>query len=81
MIDGVFTVFSKVKVVLMAVPTWGAAVVGLLTWVSVDLVPLLPGPWAVRAAAWAAAAVAAVQAVVSVVSRVTPILYGEDRHL
>jgi len=69
---------DKVKVVLGAVPTWGAIAVGVLTAVAAELVPALPGPVAVKAAAYIAAALAAISAVVKTVSRVTPVLFPED---
>lgn len=72
---------EKVKVVLKAVPTYGAAVVAALTFVSTTVVPRLPGGWAVQVGAWAAAALGVVTTVVAVVSRVTPVLFPEDKGL
>ncbi len=64
--------FAKVKVVLTAVPTWGAVAVGFLTFVSTQVVPNLPADQGQRVAGWVASAVAAVASVVAVVRRVTP---------
>jgi len=72
---------AKVGVLLRAVPAWGAAAVAVLTVVGQNVVPLLPGPWAVRATGYVATALAAVATVVSVVSRVTPILYPSQKGL
>lgn len=72
---------DKVKVVLTAVPTYGAAAVGVLTVVAAEAVPALPGPVAAKAAAYVASAVAAVTAVVKTVSKVTPVLFPEDEGL
>jgi mannitol-1-phosphate/altronate dehydrogenase len=66
--------FEKVKVLLNAVPSYGAVVVAAITAVSAVVVPELPGPVGVQVAAYVAAAVAFVQTVVSVVSRVTPVV-------
>jgi hypothetical protein len=67
------TLWAKVKVVLGAAPFWGAAAVGLLTSVQLEVVPLLPGPWQVRAGAAIATALAIVGAIVRTVARVTPV--------
>lgn len=65
---------EKIKVLLKAVPTYGAVVVAVLASVSATVVPELPGPVGVKVAAVVAAVGAFVQTVVSVVSRVTPVL-------
>lgn len=75
------SLFDKVKVVLGAVPAWGAAVTGLLTAFTTEVVPRLPGEWQVSVAAYAAAALGVVAAVVKTVSSVTPVLYQEDKGL
>jgi hypothetical protein len=69
---------DKVKVVLGSVPFWGAAAVGVLTAVAAELVPVLPGPVAVKVGAYIASALAAISAVVKTVARVTPVLFPED---
>jgi len=69
------TMPAKARVIATAVPAWAAAAVGVLTALSVQVVPLLPGPWAIRAAGYLAAGVAGVQAIASAVARVTPILF------
>lgn len=66
--------FEKVKVVLGAVPTWGAAATSAITGVSSAVVPVLPVHWGVKVAAVAAGAVGFVAAVVKTVARVTPIV-------
>lgn len=69
---------AGVPVLLGAVPTWGAAITAVLTVVAVEVVPLLPGPWAVRVAGWIATLIAAITAIVRVVSRVTPTPPGTE---
>jgi len=66
------TLLAKAKVLLAAVPTWGAAAIAVLTVVADQIVPMLPGPMAIRVAGYVATAIAALSAVVAVVSRVTP---------
>ncbi len=73
MIEIFARVWATVLVLLRAAPTWGAAAVAVLTTVSVEVVPLLPGPWAVRAGAWVAVALAAVRTVLSMIERLTPV--------
>ena len=68
---------EKVKVVLGAVPTWGAAVASALTAVSAAVVPQLPVDVGVKVAAVFAAALGVVAAVVKTVARVTPIATDE----
>jgi hypothetical protein len=63
---------AKALVLLGAVPTWGAAAVGLLVTFQLEVIPLLPDAWALQVAAWTASAIAILSAVVGVVSRVTP---------
>jgi hypothetical protein len=46
--------------------------------VAVEVVPLLPGPWQVRVAAWIGTAIVAVRAVVRAVSKVTPTPPGTE---
>lgn len=75
------SLFEKVKVVLKAVPTWGAAVTGLLTAVSTEVLPRLPVTWELKASAYVAAALGVVAAVVKTVGSVTPVLYSEDKGL
>lgn len=72
-------ILAGARVVAGAWPTWAAAATGLLTLVSTALVPLLPGGWATRVAAWTAAGLGAVAAVSAAVARVTPVLYGDAR--
>jgi hypothetical protein len=72
---------AKARVVLTAVPTYGAAVIAVLTVIAVQVVPVLPIAVGVKVAAYVAAALGIVQTVVSVVSRVTPILFPEDKGL
>jgi hypothetical protein len=64
---------AKVKIVLTAIPTYGAAAVAVLTVISTSVVPLLPVGVGVKVAAWIAAALGVIQAVVAVVKRVTPV--------
>lgn len=63
---------EKVKVLLNAVPAWGATATAVLTFLATYVVPKLPGDWPVKAGAFVAAALGFVATVVSVVSRVTP---------
>lgn len=64
---------ERIRVLLAAVPTWGAAATSVLTVAATHVVPLLPGDVAVRVGAWVAVALGWVAAVVGVVSRVTPV--------
>lgn len=73
--------WQKVKVVLTALPTWGAAAVAVLTAFATHAVPVLPVAWQVKVAAVVASAVGGILVVVSVVSRVTPILFPDDKGL
>ena len=70
--------WKRVAVLLAAVPAWGAAAQSVLTAVAVSVVPLLPGEWQVRAAAWLAVAAGWVVTVVKVVARVTPVLPSQQ---
>jgi hypothetical protein len=73
--------FEKIKVLLSAVPTYGAVAVSTITAVAAIVVPELPGPVGVQVAAYVAAAVAFIQTVVSVVSRVTPVIDKAEQGL
>lgn len=73
--------FEKVRVLLKAVPAYGAVVVAALTAVSTQVIPELPGPVGVKVAAVVAAVGAFVQTVVSVVSRVSPIVDEAEKGL
>lgn len=64
--------WDKVKVLLGAVPTYGAAAVGVLVALQSEVIPLLPENLALRAAAWVGTAAGIIGAVVAVVSRVKP---------
>lgn len=72
---------EKVRVLLGAVPVWGAVVQGALTYVGTSVVPNLPADVGVKVAAGVAAVAAWVATAVAVVSRVTPILFPEDKGL
>lgn len=73
--------WKKAGVVLKALPTRAAAVVALLTTVSLEVVPVLPVTWQLKVGAWVASAIGGITAVVAVISRVTPILWPEDKGL
>jgi hypothetical protein len=63
----------KLGVVLGALPGWLAAATAVLTYLAVEVVPHIPGPWGVRAAAALAAGLAVLRAAGEVVARVTPV--------
>jgi hypothetical protein len=69
--------FRKIGVVLTSLPGYLAAVIVVLTVVSAELVPLLPGPWAVRLGGWIATALVMLRAAAEVVARVTPVKPSE----
>lgn len=73
--------FAKVRVLLSAVPTYGAAAQTVITAVSAAVVPVLPVHVGVKVAAYLAAAAASVTAVVKVVSRVTPVVDEAEKGL
>lgn len=64
---------AKVRVLLAAVPYWGAVATSVLTAVGTEVVPLLPENVGVRVAAVVALALGWVATIVRVVSRVTPV--------
>lgn len=68
------SLFAKLRVVLAALPTWLAAASAVLTVLGTEVVPLLPGGWAVQAAGWVAVALAWLSAAAAVVARVTTVL-------
>jgi hypothetical protein len=67
----------KLAVVLGALPGWLAALTALLTVFAAEVVPQIPGPWGVRAAALVASALAVLRAAGEVVARVTPVRPSE----
>jgi hypothetical protein len=69
------------RVLLKAWPAWGAALTAVLTAVATELVPQLPGPWAVRVAAWVVVALGVVASISKAVSRVTPIAFEQEAGL
>jgi hypothetical protein len=69
--------YTKALVLLTAVPTWGAAIIGVLAAIELQVVPLLPGDWQVRAASYIAGALAAIATIVKTVARVTPVKAAE----
>ncbi len=69
----VATVVRVAKVVVAAAPTWLAVAAAALTYAATDIVPLLPGPWAVRAAGIIATLLVGVRAVLAAVERLTPV--------
>lgn len=72
---------EKIKVLLSAVPTYGAVVTAALGAVSATVIPELPGPWQAQAAAVVAAVAGFVASVVAVVSRVKPIVSEAEKGL
>lgn len=72
---------EKVKVLLGAVPVWGAVVQAGLTYVGASVVPNLPADVGLKVAAAVATVGAWVATAVAVVSRVTPVLFPQDRGL
>jgi len=64
---------DKLSVLLKAIPTWGAAVQGVLVAFAAGIVPLLPLDVGVKVGAAVAAAIAWIAGVVKVVSSVTPV--------
>lgn len=69
----VVTVVRVAEVVLAAAPFWLAAASAALTFAATDIVPLLPGPWAVRAAGIVATLLVGVRAVLAAVERLTTV--------
>ena len=66
-------IWARIRVVLGAVPAWGAALTAVLSSLSTSVIPLLPVTWQVKAAAIVAAVVAGIATVVKVVARVTAV--------
>lgn len=73
--------FEKVKVLLSAVPTYGAVVVAALTAVGTEVVPQLPVAVQAKVLAGIAVVVGFVGTVVAVVSRVKPIVDEAEKGL
>jgi len=65
--------WTKVRVLLAALPAQLAAVQSLLTVLAVEVIPLLPEHLAVRAGAIVAVAAGWIATAAAVVSRVTPV--------
>jgi hypothetical protein len=72
---------AKAKVLATAWPAWAAAITSVVTFLSVELVPRLPGDWPLKAAGWLAAVVVAVSWISAAVARVTPVLFAENQGL
>lgn len=68
---------DKLKVLIGAIPTWGAAVQGVFVAFAAGIVPLLPLDVGVKVGAAVAAAIAWIAGVVKVVSSVTPVAPSE----
>jgi hypothetical protein len=77
LIDRAKRVWAQVQVLLQAVPARAAAVVGVLTIIQTQVVPVLPGDWGVKVTAWIAGAVGIIGAIVRAVARVTPVEASE----
>lgn len=75
------TVWAKTKVVLGAWPTWAAGITAVVTGLTIQVVPELPGPWGVKVLAGLAALGTVVRVVSHVVAIVTPVLFPENRGL
>ncbi len=69
----VATLVRVAKVVIAAAPFWLAVASVALTYVATDIVPMLPGPWAVRVAGVVATLLVGVRAVLAVVERLTTV--------
>ena len=65
--------YEKLRVLLGAIPTWGAAVQGVLVAFAAGIVPLLPVDVGVKVGAAVAAAIAWIAGMARVVSSVTPV--------
>jgi hypothetical protein len=70
MTDTLARLFGWARTVLGSLPAILAYLVALFTVLAVEVVPLLPDPWALRLGGWLATALATVAAVQSIVSRV-----------
>jgi len=70
---------AKARVIVASWPARAAAAVAVLTTLSVEVVPLLPGGWATKAAGYIAAALGAVAWVSAAVARLTPILFPAQK--
>lgn len=67
------------KVVLTSWPAVAAGVTAIVTGLSIQVVPEIPGPWGVRAAAWLAAVATVVRVVGLAVAVLTPVLFPQNR--
>ena len=65
-------IWTRIKIVLRAAPTWLATASLVLTVVGVELLPLLPENVAVQAAGFITVALAWIAAIVRVIQRVMP---------
>lgn len=70
---------AKARVVVASWPARAAAGTAVLTVISIEVVPLLPGPWAVQVGGWITTMLGAIAVVSAAVARLTPILFPEDK--
>lgn len=77
MLDQLYALAAKAKVVLTAAITWLVALEAALVILADELAPLIPAPWSDRINAGLLIAIGIIATAVAIIRRVTPVIPSE----